>query len=322
MSLPFYDLIANVKDGDYVDAGWVGPSQREPAQQRIAELIQSTIPDFELLGPQAAVDKMVLWEFSKKVNGGNHFETFFQQTGSCVGNGGGQATWYLSAMEAVRLGKNIDSKLPFYLLPYGRSRFLAGFRGQGSGSYGAAFAQAISTEGILPFDVPDLPQPQRGNGITWGKSVEFTWSDGSRIAQKYLDKSRQFLVKSAAKLRSARDVWDAVTNGYPCTIASDWGGQMRPSAQGSPSVLLNRRVTTWQHQMCIIGAWNHPTLGKIFCVLNSWGPGAHGSPVDDSPPGSFWIGEEDVAYIVRQDDSFAFSQFDGFPSQRPDYWLI
>lgn len=322
MSTPFYDLIMNVKEGDYVDGGWVSPQKRKPDEEDIYQNIKGEIPDFELIGPQAAVDKLVLWDYSKKVNNGRHFETFYQQTGSCVGNGGGQATWYLSAMENIRLGENIDCKLPFYLLPYGRSRYLSGFRGSGDGSTGAAFAKAITTEGILPFDDAGLPQPQRGNGITWGKSVEYSWSDGSKISQTYLNKSKQFLVKSAARLNTSQDVWDSITNGYPCTIASNWGGQMRPTAQGNPAVLLNRRVTRWDHQMCVIGAWEHPTLGRIFCILNSWGPDAHGVPVDDSPPGSFWVLDADMNYIVAQGDSFAFSQFDGFPAQNPNYWLI
>jgi hypothetical protein len=74
--------------------------------------------------------------------------------------------------------------------------------------------------------------------------------------------------------------------------------------------------------MCVIGIWNHPTLGRIFCILNSWGPDFHGKPVDDSPPGSFWVLESELDFIIRQDDSFAFSQFLGFPSQNPNYWLI
>lgn len=321
--VPFHDLISNAAEGDFIDGGWIPPEKRTTAQNDIDSAIKSSIPQLDILGPQTAVDKLVLWDFSKKVNGGKHFTTFFQQTGSCVGNGGGQAIWYLSAMDNARLGKNIIPKTPFYLLPYGRSRFYGGMRGEGVGSFGSTFAKAVMQDGILPFDAANLPPMTDQGGLTWGKEVEYTWSDGARISEAWLNQSRSFLVKSAAKCNSTKDVWDALANGYPCTIASSWGGQMRPSVQGgSVPVLLNRRVTTWQHQMCIIGIWNHPTLGRIFLVLNSWGVNAHGTPPDDAPPGSFWVLESEIDYIVRQDETFAFSQFVGFPSQRPNHWLI
>ena len=322
MIAPFYDLLGSVQEGDYIDGGWVPPERRPRVMAAAHEMIMSSIPSFDIIGPQADVDKLVLWDFSKAVNGGNHFMTFYQQTGSCVGNGGGQATWYLSAMENVRLQQNILPKIPFYLLPYGRSRAIAGIRGQGDGSMGSSFAQAIMKDGILPFDDANLPPVNTTNGITWGKTAEYKWSDGSSISESFLTKSRNYVVKSAANCRTTDDVWNALANGYPCTIASNWGGQMRPAAQGSPAVLLNKRVTTWQHQMCIIGIWKHPQFGKIFCILNSWGPDAHGVPPDGSPPGSFWVLESEIDYIVRQGETFAFSQFVGFPSQRPNYWLI
>ena len=318
----FHDLLSNTTEGDLIEAGWIPPTQRSSVQSSLHESATGSIPDFNLISPQNDIEKMFLWDFSKKVNNGNHFMTFYQQTGSCVGNGGGQATWYLSAMDAVRLGKNIAPKVPFYLLPYGRSRYYGGYGRQGDGSSGSMFAKAIMEDGILPFDQQGLPSMSTEGGITWGKSVEYKWSDGSSIDNSWLKLSRNFLVKSAAKCNSTNDVWSALANGYACTIASNWGGQMRPQAQGTPAILLNRRVTVWHHQMCIIGIWKHPQFGRIFCVLNSWGPNAHGTPPDGAPPGSFWILENDLDYIVKQDEVFAFSQFVGFPSQRPDHWLI
>lgn len=322
MITPFYDLLGTIQEGDFVDGGWIPPEQRSQVMSSAHEMIMSEMPSFDLIGPQADIEKLVLWDFSKAVNGGSHFKTFYQQTGSCVGNGGGQAVWYLSAMEIVRTQQNISPKIPFYLLPYGRSRALAGIRGQGDGSMGSSFAKAIMQDGILPFDHADLPPVSTTDGITWGKKEEYKWSDGAAISETFLTQSRNYLVKSAANCRTTDDVWAALANGYPCTIASNWGGQMRPAAQGSPSILLNRRVTSWQHQMCVIGIWKHPQFGRIFCILNSWGQGAHGIPPDGAPPGSFWIAENDMEYIVRQGETFAFSQFVGFPSQRPNYWLI
>lgn len=300
--------------------GWIPPDDRTSEEQQIVEATIAEMPRFEISGRKSDdPKKAVMWECSKVVNNGQHFRTFYQKTGSCVGNGGGQATWYLSAVEVVRLKDPEQALLPFYLLPYGRSRMYAGMRGRGDGSFGSAFAKAIRTDGVLPANTEGLPKYTDEGGISWGSSAEYEWSDGEAIAAKWLEKSRKYIVKTTAQLKSADDAREALRNYYPCTIASDWGGQMSPSVQDG--VLLNRRVTTWQHQMSLQGWWDHPTLGEIFYILNSWGVGAHGQPPDDSPPGGFWVKKADVENIVRQGDSFAFSQFDGFPAQDLSWYV-
>ncbi len=237
---------------------------------------------------------------------------------NCVGNGLGQALRYLSAVEVVRLKDPEQVILPFWLIPYGRSRYYGGMRGRGEGSFGSTAAKAIMVDGVVPYNTAGLEQPtmNENDGITWGSSAEMKWSDGGAISEDWLSKSRKHLVKSAANCPNADAAWEAVSNWYPLTIASNWGGQMKPSVQGSPGVLLNKRVTSWAHQMCVIGRYRHPTLGKLFYVLNSWGPRTHGTCPSGAPPGGFWITFAEMDYICRQQEAFILSQFNGFPSQQ------
>ena len=74
--------------------------------------------------------------------------------------------------------------------------------------------------------------------------------------------------------------------------------------------------------MSLQAYWNHPTLGEIFYILNSWGPRTHGTDPAGGPPGGFWVKKSEIDYITRQGDSFAFSQFDGFPAQKLDWYMI
>lgn len=233
----------------------------------------------------------------------------------CVGNGGGQAVWYTSAVEVIRLRDPEQVILPFYLLPYGRSRYYGGLRGRGEGSFGSAFAKAITTDGIVPYNVNGLPQPtiSKENGVTWGSNAEYAWSDGAAIQQSWLDQSRKHLIRTTSQCRNADQMWEGISNWYAATIASDWGGQMRPAVKDG--VLLNRRVTTWQHQMSVIARWRHPTLGKLFYILNSWGPRTHGICPSGAAPGGFWVTFAEMDYICRNGEAFLFSQFDGFPAQ-------
>ena len=312
--------ISSGDDGESIwSFGYITPENRTDEEKAFDEEARAQMVPFEIEGESNAADRAFLWDFSKAANGGRHFTTFYQQTGSCVGNGGGQAVWYLSAVEVVRLKDPEKVLLPFYLLPYGRSRFYAGLRGRGEGSFGSAFAEAMRKDGILPANTAGLPKYDETSGITWGRSNELAWSDGAAIEAKWLSMSRKHLLRSTAQVKSALQVRQALLNYYPVTIASNWGGQMTPPVQGTPPVRLNKRADTWQHQMCVIGTVNHPQFGWIYYILNSWGVNAHGQPPANGygePPGGFWVREADMDYIARQGDSFAFSQFQGFPAQK------
>lgn len=294
--------------------GWVPPENRTDDQAEKHNNIMLSLPNFRIMGNTADVEKMFLSDFAKVVNNGKTFPVFYQETGSCVGNGYGQALWYLQAVEVVKNGDRETVKIPFWLLAYGKSREYGGLLGRGEGSFGSAMAKAAVTDGSFAFDFDNVPRPyEAAGGITWGANAELTWSDGRSINSRFLTESRKHLVQTAAKMNSANDVRDAIINGYPCTIASDWGGNMRcPIVEG---VLLNTRSDRWMHQMCVINWWRHPRLGEIFYILNSWGANAHGICPTGSPQGGFWVRKNDMEYIVRQGETFAFSQFNGFPAQ-------
>lgn len=305
--------------------GWVPPDRRTLEQTKAHENAILEMPQFRIVGSRAdGPSKVLISDCAKAVNGGKHFRTFYQQTGSCVGNGGGQAVWHLSAVQNVKLGLRIVPKLPFYLITYGRSRYYGGLYGRGEGSFGSAFAKAIKQDGILFADSPNVDPYQDAGGITWGSNAEMKWSDGGAISNTFLNESRKYLVKTTAQCRSADDVRAAIQNYYPCTCASDWGGQMRPGVKGSGenAVLLNTHADTWMHQMSVHGWWDHPSLGELFYILNSWGVDVHGTDPAGGQPGGFWITKKDMEYIVRQEEVFAFSQFDGFPAQELDRELF
>lgn len=298
--------------------GRIAPEDMDEKQKEADRLAKANFIEFKLAGENdESREQAFLWDFSKKANKGQHFETFYQQTGSCVGNGLGQAMWYLQAVESIRLGDAELVKTPFWLLPYGRSRAIAGMHGRGEGSFGSAIAEAMRVDGIVEADIQELPQPVSSDGLTWGSHAEMEWSDGDAIKEKWLSLSRKHLVKSAAQMKNSTEARQALLNYYPLTIASMFGtSPLVPKVVGTPPVRLAKRTDSWGHQMCVIGVVKHPELGWIYYVLNSWGTKVHGEPCGSygEPPGGFWITDSDMDWICR-DECFAYSQFDGFPTQ-------
>lgn len=310
-------------DPDEWNFGWIAPRDREAVTEVAHNEIMAVEPRMTIIGKNAfAGEKAFLWEFNKKARGGKHNPLIHQITGSCVGAGGGNAWMTLAAVEKIRLHEKEKAIVPFWLIPYGKSRQYAGMRGPGEGSLGSTFAKAAKEDGTDDAANPAYPQPTEEDGLVWGGAVERKWSDGAAIPESALIVSRKHVLKSTAQCRTADDVRDALVNGYPCTCASNWGGLMQCPSVGTPAIRLNRHSGTWNHQMSVQGYWDHPTEGEIYYILNNWGLGVHGAPLNDEPPGGFWIKKADMESICRQNEVFAFSQFDGFPANDIFSWLI
>lgn len=301
-----------------IQAGWIPPDERTPDQQTRAQTIVDMMPPFHISGSwKGASDKAVLWEFAKKIRG-KHLPALFQSVGACVGHGKAKAEWYLMHVEVVRGDPELPI-MPYEPYGYAQSRVCAGISGNEDGSTGSGAAQAAKQYGVLRSDYAGLPSPMVEDGTDTCRSpgqIDKQWGNRGAPAN-FIEEGRKHLVRTTAPVLSADDVASSLQNGYPVTIASDWGGQMQVQPQGNPAILLNRHADRWMHQMMISGWWNHPQFGEIFRVDNSWGADAHGRNPDDAPPGGFWILKSDMQYIVRQSDSFAYSQFDGFPAPPP-----
>lgn len=261
------------------------------------------------------VHDMPVYDFEVK---GNHsFVANGVVVHNCVGQGKSKVEWQLMYVEVVRLGDNELPIMPYEPFGYAQSRVCAGISGNSDGSTGTGAAEAAKKYGVLRSDLQGLPPwREEGETVYWPGNIDKAWGRNGAPTQ-WLEPARKHVVQTTALMRSAEDVATALQNGYPCTCASNWGGMMQCRVQGEPGVLLNRRSGQWAHQMCVLGWWDHPTLGEIFYIQNSWSEKAHGTCPSGAPLGGFWIQKSDMASIVGQRETFAYSQFVGFPAPEP-----
>lgn len=304
-------------DGNY---GWRPFDERTVAENQAHDSFVASRPPFAIVGAVWSTERVrvCLWECSKKLRG-KHLLTSRQNIGSCVGHGKYNAERTLMDADIVIRGDAEEPKELFEPYGYGRSRYHAGIGGSGDGSTGSGAAKAAMADGVLLRDLSGLSGwSESGDTINWSGQVDHQWSNGSRIDDKWLTEGRKHLVRSAAMVTTYEQVRDAIANGYPVTVASNRGFRAFPEDKGKR---WGTPGGSWAHQMCFIGVDDDPARPGAYC-WNSWGASAHPAPVDDAPPGGFWVDAEVVASMVRQQDSFAFSQFDGFPAQRFDTLLI
>ena len=305
--------------------GWVPPSARTEEQKEFNFDALSNMPSFSIRGGDYQAkenDQSQIWECVRKLNNGKNLKCLYQQVGSCVGHGLTNAIWYLSYVQCVISGKREVPNLPYEPYCYAQSRVCAGISGYSDGSTGTGAAEAAKRYGTLDSRISDLPKFDVGEDtITFSGSVDKEW--GNRGApSKWIPEGQKHLVKTVAQIRSIGEARQALLNNYPLTIASDWGGMMDPPLKGTPQVRLNSRVDTWMHQMMISNIWIHPSLGDIYYIQNSWSASTHGRGPNNEPLGGFWVLAKELEYIIRQGETFAFSEYDGFPSKRIDEALL
>lgn len=294
-----------------IDFGWIHPNNRTPVVKQISEDLILGMPDFNLIGGTYTYQpKVCLWDCVKAVTS-KHLSCMKQLAGSCVGQGKAKAEWYLMYADIIKRGDWELAIMPYEPYGYSASRVCAGISGSEDGSTGAGGAEAAKKYGVLSSEFPGLPKwKSYSNTVEWPGQLDKSWGMGPPD-NKYITEGRKHLVKTTALVKNVDQVIDALQNYYPITTASSWGGRDKcPVVEG---VLLNSRTGEWMHQQMIAGFWDHPKLGQIFNINNSWGESFHGdNKVDDSPPGSYWVKRKDVEFMIAARDSFVYSQFDGF----------
>lgn len=301
--------------------GWL-PIQSQP--QELQDKFNAKLIPFQISGPLLDLKESLLYKVVNKA-AGYEFFPWDQKTGSCVGQGALAVMATLQAVEIITEKQTFEEwRLPFILYNYGQSRKRGGLNGEGEGSFGSSMAESLNEDGCPPLD-PSYPQPihQQDGSWTFGAKAEMDWSNGNKPPIDLSSSAKSFKVKSTSKLNSSEEVKQALSNGYPVTIASSWWGfgEMKVKASGTPAVQLASRSQNWGHQQSCLGFTTHPDFGLIFLIQNSWG-NAHGTPPGNfgEPKGSYWIKAKDMDRICFE-EVFSFSNFDGYPARTID-WSI
>lgn len=200
-----------------------------------------------------------------------------------------------------------DTFPPYY---YGISRVQIGGGGgffSGDGSVGAWAAAGVVKYGVLRRDFEGVPAYSGSVAKSWGRSGP---------PQQFIAEGSKHLIKSAAQVKSADEAAAAIKNGYPVTIASNFGFTMSAGSDG-----FYRHSTRWDHQMCLTAVdTGEGGFPKWFGLLNSWAD-QFGVIKDFRDPSNVWptgmlrIHWDDADQMIKQGDSFAVSTGEFFPAQ-------
>lgn len=206
---------------------------------------------------------------------------------------------------------------------YGGSRVeVGGGRIGGDGSVGGWAAKWCRDWGLLlrkQYGQHDLRQYSESKSRDWGR----------RGCPDDLEPlAKQFPVKSVALVRSGQEAWDAIGSGYAIPVCSNRGftstlreGFCDPSGSWAHCMEFRGRVIAKRGGRAV----------KALACQNSWGGYLSGDRffVDDKtgerhelPEGCFLVELGVADAMLRQDDSFAISDLQGFPKRQPMDWLF
>jgi hypothetical protein len=251
-----------------------------------------------------------LYEAFAEHNGGAKWVVGKQGIGDCVSWGwahgcdiclavewklGGSSEWRPAATEAIYGGSRVEARD-------------AKSGGWGDGSYGGAAAKFVHNFGVLfrqpynelGFDLTDYSAQRAKQWGNYGCGGSGDNGKADKVAKLHP-------VRSVALVRNFEEAAAAIAAGYPVPVCSGQGFSSRRDDQG-----FSRASGSWSHCMCFIGVRFDR---KGLLCLNSWGPNWISGPKwpEDQPDGSFWVEESTATRMLRGEDSFAVSAYEGFP---------
>jgi hypothetical protein len=247
------------------------------------------------------------FDFFRKVLG-KDTPNYAQEVGDCVSFGAKNAIEYLACIDIFVRGEAEKFRpiFPPYLYGTGRVFIGNGQLGNSDGSLGSWQAKAVEKYGAIPSDEEGTPK--------YSGTVARQWGRRPGPPDKFVELGKQHLVQSTVKVETWEDFVKFICNGYPVTVASNVGFEMQAGSDG-----FHNRSGSWAHQMCFIGV-DDEYEKPYGCLLNSWSD-VHGSIKDFKtgepwPKGTLRVHKKDIESMLAQGDSFAYSQWVGFPEQR------
>ncbi len=270
-------------------------------------------------------DHSYLWDASIAALG-KHIPARNQlRVGSCTAHGEDCALEYLQVQTIVAALKAGQPPPQFRDLAqevtYGLGRVQVGKGAIGDslpplyrndGGTGAWMAQASRDYGVVARGVYGSYDLR-----TYSETTCRQFGNGQGCPASLIEVARLTPLKAFSPVTTLDELKAALASGYPVSVASNVGfGPTGGNVRDSNGFL--RASGTWPHEMCFIGYQSSP---EGYYCMNSWGPNWVSGPTGpgNPPPGGFWVRPADALRMLRANDSYAHSGFNGFPAQKLDW---
>lgn len=226
------------------------------------------------------------------------------QVGSCVGYGTTHAL-EITAAANVEHRKQLREIWAARANPdaiYGLGRYE--HRGNWDGSNGSWSVEALAKYGSLHrlvYGDHDLRNTVPTDGRRWA---------AQGLPEELLKAAGDHKAIACVQIKSVEEAKAALQNAYGIIIC----GQGSFSSHRDELGFIKRTGTAWAHCMAISSYRGDKSGKEGFLLQNSWGDTWVNGPLypPDMPHGSGWITAEDLAFYIKQGDTFAIAGYEGF----------
>ncbi len=251
--------------------------------------------------------KTVLLSDAVKKVLGKHMPAQQQPRGTCVSRGWSRAVDYLECVEIALVGLPTRFEYISHAFIYGTGAEIGHDQNSQDGLVGAWAAKAVNTFGnCTNEECEDKDAGYDDLAVEW---------KAEGVPQKFKDLGKDNIVKTVTLVTTPEQARDMLCNGYPLSVCSWQGFSMKRDSEGHC-----RAEGSWAHCMM----WSaYRDDKKQFLVEQSWGQNTPSGPLGtlDIPDNAFWIDWDVGAKMLRGEDSFALSAFQGFPARTIDWYV-
>ncbi len=313
------------KEDGIIYAGWI--PDKEAVQEWKAKTNRPLFSQqARNLKGSGAGRRVFLWKFLEQAMK-KKLPAHDQGIGDCVGQGWARGVDVLGGVQIFLHGKaerwvaETSSEVIYVL-----SRMeVGGGRIRGDGSHGVWAAEAVREHGTLLMQSYldgkyDFTEYSAARARRWAHKCRSCTSWGGGLPDELEPLAKEHPVQTTTLVTGWEQARDAVANGYPVVICSDQGFGKKNFTRDEQGFLAPSG--TWYHCMLLAGI---DTLSERHggLIINSWGGNWLDGPTRwDQPEGSFWVEPDVIDSMLKQEDSFAISNYKGYPGQNNlDYRL-
>lgn len=276
--------------------------------------------------------KALLWKFFEKVTKGS-LVPHWQSVGDCVAQGWGLGIDILDAIQIAHGRGSWTAKCATELLYAGGRVEIGKGKIHGDGMHGSWLGQWVNEYGVLlrrPYldGKYDFTKYSGKKARKWAHVCKTCTTWGGGVPDELEPLAKKHPVKTVTLVTSWEQARDAIYNGYPVAVCSSQGfGDHQSKRERESNGTLRDKDGflapdgKWYH--CMLLAGMDDTIkrpGGLF--INSWGPKWLSGPGRfGQPKGSFWADSHVINDMLAQEDSFAMSNYVGYPKRNLDYHL-
>lgn len=308
------------RTGKPIHGGWV-PSRRETrrfkTQQRTPYFAQAA----KSLAGTGSGKQAFLWKFFERTTG-EKLIPHEQTIGDCVSHGWGLGIDILDCVQIAHGRGRWKTKCATEPIYAGGRVEVGGGTIKYDGMHGSWAAEWCRDYGVLLrrpylFGKYDFTTYSGSKARSWAHNCDNCTNWGGGVPDELEPIARRRPVKTVTLVKSWEEARDAIFNGYPVAICSTAGFSSKRDEDG-----FAEQNNIWYHCMLLAGIDDNKTRPGGL-IINSWGPDWISGPTRfGQPAGSFWVDAEVIDRMVKEDDSFAMSNYNGYRRQRLDYHLF